>query len=124
MWLDIIKLIIEVVTKKKETTSSDNKKISEFFSEISEILEATANDLKEDKYPHGACQTLAVLSNSILNILRDKMPIEDAISLAKLLDEACLIEREWAHRHDPKTIETLLKASGEFKAHSQLVLFN
>lgn len=124
MWLDIIKLIIEVVTNKKQTTQANNQKISELFSQIAEILEKTANDLKMDIYPHGACQSLAVLSNSIVDILKDKMPLSEAINLSKLLGEASLIERDWAFRQDTKTIETLLIASGEFKAHSKLILFN
>lgn len=121
MWLEVIKFILDIVKNGKETNQEEKNRLAEFLTEISTLLEQTALSIQSNTYPHGSCTALSSCANSIMDILKEKIDYDKAISLARILDEACIVEREWAFRDNPDTIPKLLQASGEFKAAAMLI---
>jgi hypothetical protein len=120
MWLEIIKFIIEIVKGDALNSAQEKEKLSEFLLQISDLLQETALSIESGVYPHGSCAALSSCSNSIMDILKDKIEAEKGEKLAKTLDEACIVEREWAFRDDSITIKKLLEASGEFRAAAMI----
>lgn len=120
MWLEIIKLIREMVIGEKAKLEEQSQKLSHFFLDISELLKITAEQLLSDTYPHGSCTAMSSLSNNLIDFLQDKVETDKLVKLAQLLDEACILEKEWNERKNPDTISRLHQISGEFKALSML----
>lgn len=121
MWLEVIKFILDIFQSGKKANKEEKEKLSEFLNEISVLLEQTALSIQSETYPHGSCSALSSCANSIMDILRDKIENDKAIFLARKLDEACVVEREWAFRDNPDTVSKLLQASGEFKAAALVI---
>jgi hypothetical protein len=121
MWLEVIKFVLDIFKNDKQANQEEKERLAEFLNEISILLEQTAFSIQSGVYPHGSCTALSSCANSIMDILRNKIDHDRSISLVMLLDEACVVEREWAFRDNPDTVSKLLKASGEFKAAAMLI---
>jgi len=122
--LDICKNFIDYILKNKEIEKKRKEKISDFFSEISYILQDTANKLKIDEYPHGNCVIMENLASKINKELIGIIPDEDLHHLYECLSDASRIEKEFAHRKEPNTIHEIERVSGEFKSMSMLLKIN
>lgn len=120
MWLEIIKLIREIILGEKAKLLEQQEKLAGFFGEISELLKSTADSLHGDMYPHGSCAAMSLLSNNLINCLQEKVENDRLIQLAKLMDEASILEKEWVERKNPDTIKRLEQIAGEFKALGML----
>jgi hypothetical protein len=119
--IDICKGFIDLVLKNKEIEKERKEKISETFQEISLILQDTADNLKEDVYPHGNCVVMEKLSMKLHSLLLGVIPDEDLNHLTQSLIDSSQIEREYGLRKEPETIPGIERASGEFKAMSILL---
>lgn len=121
MWFEIIKFFREIILGELDRIEVQKSKIADFLKEISNLLEITAEQLKSDNYPHGSCAAMSALSNKLVDALDGKIEETEKIRLARLLDEACILEREWVERNNPATIDRLHQIAGELKAISLLL---
>lgn len=118
MWLEIIKFLIDLVNSNQEITQQEKEQLSNFFSDINLVIDDVIRNFEKDIYPVGCCTTMSILSNNIIDLLKNKLDEQKHEYIAKLLDEASVLEKEWANRHDPEVVTTLQQISGEFKALS------
>jgi hypothetical protein len=118
MWVDIIKLLVDVTGKKQELEQAKRARLSEVFLEISKLLEETAEELGNNNYPIGKCFAMTTLADELVTMLKDKMSDEEWHNLAGMLYQSCKVEREYADRKNPETINSLKEAAGHFYAKS------
>lgn len=118
---DICKSVIEFVVKDGEIKLENKLRISSILSEISDIIEDTANKLEKDEYPHSNCVVLNNLSNQLHFSLIDLVPAGQLDNLHNQLIQASNIEKEFTVRKEPNTIPELRRIAGEFKSLSILI---
>lgn len=118
MWIDIIKSLFDIVSKKKEIDDARRLRISEIFMDISTLINDTALELQNDTYPAGKCFAMKTLSDELMSLIKPDMKEDKWNHLNNMLQQASSIEREYADRNNPDTIKTLQKTSGEFHAYS------
>jgi hypothetical protein len=120
MWIDIVKILIDVLKKTREADAEKRKSISNLYQTMSDLLAETATELSGDIYPAGKCSTMWSLSQNILEYIKDKISEEEVLSLSQMLHSCSQLEREYATRQDPETINKLIETAGHFKALSIL----
>lgn len=118
---DLCKNVIDFVIKDGEIKLENKLRISSILSEISQIIENTADKLERDEYPHSNCVVLKNLSNQLHFSLIDFVPAEQIDDLHNKLIQASNIEKEFAVRKEPNTIPELRKVAGDFKSLSILI---
>lgn len=118
---DLCKNVIDFVIKDGEIKLENKLRISSILSEISQIIEDTADKLERDEYPHSNCVVLKNLSNQLHFSLIDFVPAEQIDDLHNKLIQASNIEKEFAVRKEPNTIPELRKVAGDFKSLSILI---
>lgn len=121
--IDICKSIIDLIHKDDEIRKETKQRVSSLLEQISDVLQDTADKLKRDEYPHSNCVVLETLSKNLHFTLMDLVNMDVLDNLHQLLSDASQIEKQYAFRKDPKTIPTIEKASGEFKAMSMILKF-
>jgi hypothetical protein len=119
--IDICKSVIDLVSKDKEIKLEKRLRISQILSEISSILQDTADKLKKNEYPHANCAAMTSLSNNLHFILIDLVNMDMLDNLHHLLVEASQIEKQFALRKELDTIPKIEEAAGEFKAMSLIL---
>jgi hypothetical protein len=119
--IELCKAALEYINSNKKTKKELKLRISVLLEEISKLIEDTALKLEKDEYPHFNCALLEKMSNHLHFHLLEYVPQEEVDELRKTLIESTQIEKEFAKRHDPKTIPSLKSAAGEFKAMSLLM---
>lgn len=118
MWLDIGKALVEIFSKFSEADRKRRDRLSVLFSDISYLLEDTAEQLSRDHFPYGSCAAMSQLASQLSEHVRGKIPEDQFETLQTKLFEATLIEKEYANRKDPRTISAMFEAAGYFKALS------
>jgi hypothetical protein len=121
MWLDIIKVILDISNKKQQIKENKKLKISDVFLQISQLLDETADSLENDIYPLGSCFKMTALSEDFLITIKEDIDDETWNKLSRMLYESCRLEKEYANRNDKETIETIRQTSAHF--HAQSLIF-
>jgi hypothetical protein len=119
--LDVVKSGLDLVMKGKKLKIEEREVVSEILLDISQILNSTVEKFKKNEFPHSHCQTLQILANNLHGTLKPHLDPGQAQILIESLGEASLVEREFAFRHEPETIQVLEIAAGSFKAWSLLI---
>lgn len=119
--LEVVKSGIDLVMKGKKLQLEEREVVSKILSEISQLLNSTSEKFRKNEYPHNHCQTLQILAQNLHETLKTHLPPDQAKLLLESLSEASLVEREFAFRHEPETIQTLEIVAGNFAAWSLLV---
>ena len=120
MWFDVIKMFVTIAQHKKEINIAQRERVSKMYAEMSQLLVDTVKELKEDVYPQGKCATMWALSQDVLNYLQDKINEEELKMLHDMLHSCSQLEREYATRHNPDTINYIFDAAGRLHALSIL----
>lgn len=118
MWLDIIKVIFEFITKSDNMKAEKKLRLSEVFQDISDLLEETIDDLKNDVYPHGKCTAMANLADNMTDVMKGYLDDEKLEQLIYMLKDASRLEREFARRKDPEIIMDIMTTAGMFNSFS------
>ena len=111
MWLDILQFIYSFVKSQTESNKEENERLSQFFEQIHQIIQQVVVSLQSDVYPQGSCAAMSAISNQLIDALKNKVEEQELGKLARMLDEASILEKEFAYRKDPNTINNLLKLS-------------
>mgnify|MGYP006283863689 CR=1 FL=1 len=119
--IDICKNIIELVRNNNNVELERKLRISNILMDISTVLEDTSTKLLRNEYPQSNCATMLFLSQTLHEKLDGYISPEELTKLHDALQEASLVEKQYALRHDPQTIPTIQNASGEFRAMSILL---
>jgi hypothetical protein len=121
--IDICKNVLDFVIQNNTIKKNQKETISNILLEISNILEDTANKLSIGEYPHGNCVVMERLSNNLHFNLIDFVPQDDIDRLHENLIKSSNLEKEYANRENPETINSIKIAAGEFKSMSILIKF-
>jgi len=121
--LDILKNTIDFIKETDRMNIENKKRISENLKNISEVLFDTSEKLKKDEYPHMNCVILEQLSDNLQFQLFDVLSIDKVELLRSSLKEASLVEKQFALRKEPNTIQSIDEAAGKFKAMSIILDF-
>lgn len=116
MWLDIVKFIISKYQDSKKLKIESRNRLSDIFSEISELIYSTVDKLKSDIYPQHSCFILKSLSEEIIIHLKEITDVEILKDLHEKLIQASNLEAEYAKRKDEHTIEKLIYIGAKFKS--------
>ena len=119
--VNLCKNIIDFINSEKRIETENRKLVSDILTEISDILDNTANSLKKDEYPHKNCQIMQNLSLNLCDKLSKYISQSDLNRLETVLIDASRIEGEFALRNEPDTIPRIEMASGEFKSMAILM---
>lgn len=119
--LEILKGGIDVLMKSKKLRTEERETLSNILSDVSQILNSTVEKFKQNEFPHSHCQTLQILAQNLQSSLKSHLDPDQTSMLMNALEDAVLVERDFALRHDPKTIQTLEIVAGTFAAWSLLV---
>lgn len=120
MWLEIINFLYSFLKSEVELESSRKEQLVDFFHDIHLLILDVVTNLQKDIYPHGSCVAMSSISNKLIDTLQGKLETQELNKLAKMLDEAAVLEKEWVNRKDQLILNQLLTISGEFKALSIL----
>jgi len=116
MWLDIMKMIFEFISNSNDMKAEKKLRISEVFQDISDLLEETVIDLKNDVYPHGKCMSMANLADSMTGLMKDYVEKDKLEQLTYMLKDACRLEKEFANRTNPNSILDIQTTAGMFNS--------
>jgi hypothetical protein len=116
MWLDIMKMIFEFILKSDNMKAEKKLKIAEVFQDISDLLEETVVDLKNDVYPHGKCMSMANLADNMTGLMKDYVEKDKLEELTYMLKDACRLEKEFANRTNPNSILDIQTTAGMFNS--------
>ena len=116
MWLDIMKMIFEFISKSDDMKAEKKLRISEVFQDISDLLEETVDDLRNDIYPHGKCMSMANLAENMTDLMKDYVEKDKLEKLTFMLKDACRLEKEIATRSNPGSILEILTTTGMFNS--------
>lgn len=122
MWFDVIKMLVTIAQHKKEVNIAQRERVSKMYLQMSELLVDTVKDLRSDVYPHGKCATMWSLAENVLNYLQDKVNDEELKMLHEMLHSCSQLEREYATRQDPATINAMFEAAG--RLHTLSILYS
>lgn len=114
--IDACKNIVHLITDVRQQEKEKKMKVSEVLFEISNILSDTANQINNGEYPHGNCVLMQRLAEKLHLVLDGITEPEDNERLKSILLESSNLEKEYANREDPETIQQLERAGAEFKA--------
>ena len=120
MWKDIFDILFSLSKTYLERKKENNKRLSNIFNRIADIIDSCIDLLEKDLYPHSYCQIMSNLSTSIVDELSDIMDMGKLVELESLLFTCSKLELEYANRKDVKTIDTLINASAKFRSLSIL----
>lgn len=114
------KFVLDLFSKIKITNDEKKKKISESLVQISALIFKVIESLENNEYPHGACETMQILSRNLGELLDGE--IDDSLleELERSLIEATEFERLYAERGKESLIE-LEKAAGRFDAAAIMI---
>jgi nucleoid-associated protein YejK len=116
MWLDIMKMIFEFISKSDDMKAEKKLRISEVFQDISDLLEETVDDLRNDIYPHGKCMSMANLAENMTDLMKDYVEKDKLEKLTFMLKDACRLEKEFATRSNPGSILEIQTTAGMFNS--------
>jgi hypothetical protein len=92
----LLKLAQGIFGLRKDFQQADIAKrgrAAEFLSKIAEAIEMTAAQLREGRYPAGACQQLLVFSEEMTGVMGDIIGEEKAATFAKELKAVHEVEQ-------------------------------
>lgn len=118
MWLDIMKMIFDFISKSDDMKAEKKLRIAEVFQDISDLLQETVDDLKNDIYPHGKCMSMANLAENMTDLMKDYVEKDKLEQLTFMLKDACRLEKEFATRSNPEAIINILTTAGMFNSFS------
>ncbi len=121
MWLTILEKLVDFIERRQTLKQEQRERVANVFSDISKLLYEVADDLQEGIYPLGTCFTMTRLSEELLDHMREVVPAETIQELGPVLYNAARLEREYANRQDPATIDELRLAAGQF--HVKAIIF-
>lgn len=121
--LDICKSVIDLVHKDQEIKLDTKLRVSSILSEISNILQDTADKLKKDEYPHSNCVVMKRMADHLHFSLIDLVNMDVLDNLHKVLIESSEVEKQFALRKELDTIPKIEEAAGEFKAMAMILRF-
>lgn len=120
MWLDIIKVIGEVINHLIKSNKQQDLKMGELMLEIHHVLNDVIDKFEKGEYPHLSCSTMNVLTTNLYEKIKPSLK-DKSESVYLLLMEASNLERSFYERNSTDIISELKKASGEFKGLSILL---
>ncbi len=118
MWLDIIKSLVDFTDRRSALKAAQRERLSTVFSDISNLLNDVAEEMENGIYPLGSCFAMTTLCEELLDNMRGIVDDKQIQELSPVLYNASRLEREYANRQDPQTLETLREAAGHFHAKS------
>lgn len=121
--LDLAKNIFEQLRIENELRLEQRLRISGILEEISNILKDTAEKLERDEYPHYNCVLMENMSNQLHFNLLENVQVDALDLLHSQLLECSQVEKQFAIRKQPDTIDQLYKAAAEFKTYSMIMKF-
>jgi hypothetical protein len=92
----LLKLAQGIFGLRKDFQQADIAKrgrAADFLSKIAEAIEMTAAQLREGRYPAGACQQLLVFSEEMTGVMGDIIGAEKAATFAKELKAVHEVEQ-------------------------------
>ena len=118
MWLDIMKMIFDFISKSDDMKAEKKLRIAEVFQDISDLLQETVDDLRNDIYPHGKCMSMANLAENMTDLMKDYVEKDKLEQLTFMLKDACRLEKEFATRSNPSSIVDIQTTAGMFNSFS------
>lgn len=114
--IELCKSAIDLVFKSKEMRRDSKVRVGVLLEEISKILQDTADKISINEYPSFNCFLMEKMCNNLHFQITGIVPEEQLNVLYEALKEASQVEKQFALRDDPKTVESLYNAAAEFKA--------
>ena len=121
MWLTILEKLVDFIDRRQALKEAQRERVATVFADISQLLYDVADDLQVDNYPLGSCFAMTKLSEELLDHMRGIVDDKDIQELGPVLYNAARLEREYANRKDPATIDELRLAAGQF--HVKSIIF-
>lgn len=118
---ELLKNVIDIISKNKEIEKHEKETMSNILFDISNIILDTSVKLSNDEYPHNNCKTMETLSKSLHLHMINYIDDESLDRLYNLLIEASNLEKLYAYRGNKETIRELMHISGEFRAMAMLI---
>lgn len=121
--LQIAELAFNLKNHISKKEDADN--IAQLFDNIGVLIEAVAQDLSNNNYPHSKCAEMSYLLSQFGTVL-EKYSKQDVEKLQSCLQTAVQVERLFGElqtlteQEKTKNISTLLSASGTFRAAATL----
>lgn len=123
IFVDICKEVIDNLKENDLETKKDRLRVAEILNDISNVLNDTAEKLKNDIYPHANCSIMEHLVNEIKPKLKDYLSEDKINKLEESIVEVIFIEKQFQKRKEPDTISNIEESAGQFKAMSILLKF-
>lgn len=112
--------VYEFFNKVHVADVEQKKRISDLLKSVSELLDSVATDFEKDIYPHGKCETMRILVQSIAEKLIGTIDPIKATELYESLTAVTELERLYGERSS-ETIKQLQITAGKFYGASILV---
>lgn len=121
--IDAGKYLVTIFSEKQKMKKARKQQLSSTLKTIGDLLQATANDLRNDIYPHGSCTAMENLADNLIQELEGFLNEEQVKDLKFNLQLASRLEQLYAERKAPGFIDKIEQASGHFYAVSILTSF-
>jgi len=121
--IDAGKYLVTLFSEKQKMKKARKHQLSSTLKTIGDLLQATANDLRNDVYPHGSCTAMENLADNLIQELDGFLNEEQVKDLKFNLQLASRLEQLYAERQVPGFIDKIEQASGHFYAVAILTSF-
>lgn len=108
--------LVDFFKAKALIDDKDDGRIQDVLDKVADLLDSISTDLENDTYPTGKCAEMEFLANELHDTLKDEMDDSYLEFLTKNLNSAFELEKLYAYKDDPVTVEKIKMAAGYFRA--------
>lgn len=120
MWLSLFQFLAELWHNIVDMNKNDRLRLSELFSNISDVIKDVHYKLQNDSFPINSCHLLTTITNEVHSILYKYLDKDKSDELLNMLHKCVEIEQLYNERKDPNLLQYLDESSAHFKALSIL----